>query len=117
MARRKNSNDYALQTIISKDAAEFLSALAKEDDRSLVKYTKRIIMKHLEEKGYVEPLTKKERNEIKEEDSSHKKSSTVVSVEELKQSANCNSSSTITLNKNKKGSTKVVPVPMSFISQ
>lgn len=112
MARKKNSDDYALQTIISKDAAEFLSALAKEDDRSLVKYTKRIIMKHLEEKGYVE----KSKEHIKETNNKEetKKDITVsLETDTAKQSTNC-SSSVSNIKKGRGTNTKVAPVPMSF---
>ena len=118
MARKKNENDYALQTIISKDAAEFLSNLAKEDDRSLVKYTKRIIMEHLKANGYVEKATSNVENKeehINKEETQKKSNSSI--DDNAKQSANCNSLSIGTSNKKKKGSNKVAPVPMSFISQ
>lgn len=113
MARRKNSNDYALQTIISKDAAEFLSALAKEDDRSLVKYTKRIIMKHLEEKGYVENSNKEHVNETNNKEETKEDITVSLETDTAKQSTNC-SSSVSNIKKGRGTNTKVAPVPMSF---
>lgn len=118
MARKNSENLYPLQTLITRDAAAYLTELAKEDDRSLVKYVKKIVMDHLKANGYkegsVEPLAKKERSDVKEEDSSQKKSSSVTLVEEeLKQSANCN---TLSTNKRTRGKgTKVAPVPMNFV--
>lgn len=120
MARKKNENNYALQTIITKDAAKYLSDLAKADDRSMVKYVKRVIMQHLKDNGYVEKDTIEKDNEVKveekciqEEEKDQKKNSSLTEqVKEIKQPANCTQSSvTRTRNRN----TKVAPVPASFV--
>lgn len=121
MARKDSENLYPLQTLIPRDAAKYLKDLAKEDDRSVVKYVKKIVMDHLKANGYtegsVEPLAKNTRKSEEKEDNSQKKSNSIGTEEKLKQSANCSSLSIGTLNKKKKGSNKVAPVPMSFISQ
>lgn len=113
MARKKNENDYALQTIISKDAAKFLSDLAEKDDRSLVKYTKRVIMEHLKANGYVESNEIKSSTcDPKHEEETQKK--TNLSVDDnAKQSANCNTGSSTGGNRNRRN--KVAPVPMNFV--
>ena len=114
MARKKNENDYALQTIISKDAAKFLADLAKADDRSLVKYTKRIIMEHIRSKGYVEASTDNvnasEDEHINKE--TQKKNSSAMEQIEVKQSANCTQSS---IARTRSKNTKVAPVSFGFV--
>lgn len=120
MARKKDENNYPLQTIITRDAAAYLAKLAKEDDRSMVKYAKRVIMEHLKANGYVENSTIQEtsKNELKKEhieektETQKKSSSSAEQVKEIKQPANCiQSSVTRTRSKN----TKVAAVPVSFV--
>lgn len=116
MARKNKDNLYPLQTMISREAAAYLTKLAEADDRSLVKYAKKVIMDHLKANGYVEgsvePLPKKESKSSNEDEKSQKKSNLIVAEKELKQSANCNISSAT--NRTRAKNTKVAPIPMNF---
>lgn len=53
MARKKDENITSVQTFITKDASDFLKKVAKDDYRSVSKYVQKLIMQHLESKGYV----------------------------------------------------------------
>ena len=117
MARKDKDKLYPLQTMISREAAAYLTKLAEEDDRSLVKYAKKVIMDHLKDKGYVEgsvePLPIKEIQSSNEDEKSQKKSNSTVAEKELKQSANCNTLSVT--NRTRGRNSKVAPVQMSFV--
>lgn len=116
MARKRDLNNYPLQTIIPRDAAEYLAKLAEEDDRSMVKYVKRIVMDHLKAKGYVENAKveiKKDKEEHTDKEETQKKSSSVVDDEKVEQSANCNTLSST--NRSRKRNTKVAPIPINFV--